>query len=156
MTTTAEFVEVETDPVSVAVIFDAPNAGELVRAYREECLIPNAEPQRATYEAMERASLLKCFGSFVNGELVGFVSVICVIMPHCGRRLATIESLFVDPRYRDTGAGVSLLSAAEQYALESGCLAVVALARVGSAFEKVLSRRVGYQQTHTQHTRWLA
>lgn len=146
-------------PVSVATIFDAPNATGLIRAYAEECLIPDAEPQRATYEAMERVGALKCFVAYADlggsSLLVGFVSIICAVMPHCGKRLATVESLFVEPAYRDTGAGVDLISAAEQCAADFGCLAITAAARVDSAFDKILSRRAGYAPTHTQHTRWL-
>jgi GNAT superfamily N-acetyltransferase len=147
-------------PVSVAAIFDAPNAADLIRAYAKECLIPDAQPQRMTYEAMERTGVLQCFAAYAGPEgaslLIGFVSVICAVMPHCGKRLATVESLFVEPDYRDTGAGVDLIAAAEQCAVNSGCLAITASARVDSAFDKVLSRRAGYALTHVQHTRWLA
>jgi GNAT superfamily N-acetyltransferase len=147
-------------PVSVATIFDAPNAADLIRTYAKECLIPDAQPQRMTYEAMEHAGVLKCFVAYAGSEgaplIIGFVSVICAVMPHCGKRLATVESLFVEPAYRDTGAGAGLIAAAEQCAADSGCLAITAAARVGSAFDKVLSRRTGYALTHSQHTRWLA
>ena len=156
-------------PVSVSEIFDAPNAADLLHAYAEECLVPDAQPQRATYEVMERAGVLKCFAAYVDLTtneldapavfpcplLVGFVSVLCAVMPHNGKRMATPESVFVDSAYRSTGAGDLLLDAAEQYATETGCIAITGLARVGSPFEKVLSRRAGYQLTHSQHTRWL-
>ena len=147
-------------PVSVAAIFDAPNAADLLCAYAKECLIPDAQPQRMTYEAMERTGVLQCFAAYAGPEgaslLIGFVSVIRAVMPHCGKRLATVESLFVEPDYRYTGAGAGLIAAAEQCAADSGCLAITAAARVGSAFDKVLSRRTGYALTHSQHTRWLA
>ena len=153
-------------PVSVAAIFDAPNAAYLLHSYAEECLIPDAQPQRAVYEAMEKTDLLRCFGAYASGPeidtaspyglLIGFISVATPIMPHCGKRIATVESLFVDPNYRHSGAGNYLLDEAERYAARMKCLALTCAARVGSAFDKVLSRRTGYALTHVQHTRWLA
>lgn len=198
-------VQIDIRPVPVAAIFDAPNSADLIRAYAKECLIPDAEPQRATYEAMEKVKVLQCFASYVRptdkdiliakanldaalkaneGDvefqigmeclsetgfwqfansvggiaeplLVGFISVIRAVMPHSGQLVATVESLFVDPAYRGTGAGAKLLSTAEQYAVDSGCVALTCMSRVNSAFDKVLSRREGYSLTHTQHTRWL-
>lgn len=146
-------------PVSFSEILDAPNSPSLLQAYAEECLIPDATPQRLTYEALEGAGALRCFAAFVYPEdsplLVGFVSVLVAVMPHHGNRLATVESLFVDSDHRDTGAGNLLLEVAEKHARESGCLNLVCTARVGSAFDKVLSRRAGYQLTHVQHTRRL-
>ena len=169
ITMTDAKTQIDIHPVPVAVIFDAPNSADLIRAYAKECLIPDAEPQRATYEAMEKAGALQCFaaysyadfGDFVIGRdasalLIGIVSVIRASMPHSGQLVATVESLFVDPDYRGTGAGAKLLFAAEQYAEDSGCVALTCMARVGSTFDKVLSRRDGYALTHMQHTRWLA
>ena len=154
--TTAAPVQVAILPVSFAAILDAPNSVDLIQAYATECLVPGAQPQRAAYEEMERVGALKCFAAYMGGRLIGFCSILCAVMPHTGFRLATVESLFVDPAYRGTGAGDLLLDAAEQYAKEAGCVAFTASARVGSAFEKVLSRRTGYSLTHSQHTRWLA
>jgi GNAT superfamily N-acetyltransferase len=143
-------------PVSFADILDAPNSAALIQAYATECLVSGAHPQRAAYEAMEKAGALKCFGAYIDSRLIGFCSVLSAVMPHTGHRLATIESVFVDPAYRNMGADADLLGAAEQYAAETGCRLVTALARVGSAYDKVLSRRSGYTLTHSQHTRWLA
>ena len=143
-------------PVPVAAILDAPNAEALLNAYAEECLVPGTQPQRAIYEAMEKGGALQCFAAYADsGLLIGFVSVLCAIMPHHGRRLATVESLFVDPAYRDSGAGTALLAAVEQHARDAKCSALVCTARIGSAFDKVLDRRPGYALTHSQHTRWL-
>ena len=149
-------------PVSVAAIFDAPNFTALSQANAKECLVPEAKPQRAFYEAIEQSGVLKCFAAYADLDgglplLVGFSAVLCTVMPdHPGKTLATIKSVYVEPAYRSTGAGDLLLDAAEQCAADSGCLAITAAARVDSAFDKVLSRRAGYALTHVQHTRWLA
>ena len=143
-------------PVSVATIFDAPNSTALFQANAAECLVPDAVPQRAIYEAMEQAGALKCFAAHLNTQLIGFISVIITIMPHNGKRIATVESIFVDPIYRVTGAGDSLLDAIDKCAEDSGCIGITGAARKGSRLEKVLARRAGYQQTHSVYTRWLA
>ena len=144
-------------PVSFIDILDAENADEILRAYAEECLVPGATPQRSIYEAMEKAGALQCFAAYTEATdlLIGFVSVLTAVMPHTGQPLATIESLFVDLPCRGTGAGLALLAAAEQYAQDFGCDKLVVTARVGSALDKVLSRRDGYTLTHLQHTRQL-
>ena len=51
-------IQVSIRPISVAVFLTAPNAVDLIRAYASECLVPDAEPQLAMYEAMEK--LGKC------------------------------------------------------------------------------------------------
>ena len=106
---------------------------------------------------MEKAGVIQCFAAYAlpGNLLVGFVSVLTAIMPHNGRRIAVGESIFVDSRYRNTGAGNSLLLAAEQYATKAECKVLTWLPRIGSAFDKVLSRRPGYALTHSQYTRWL-
>lgn len=133
----------------------APNAQELIDEYAAECSIPDAEPQHQMYEAMEKSGVLQCFGAYVADELIGFVSVLSSVMPHNGKRIATIESLFALPSHRDSGAGNALLSAAEQYTSESGCVALICTARVGSALETILSRRPGCEKSHSMFTRWL-
>jgi len=156
-------------PVSFPTIMDAPEFPSLLRTYAEECLVPGSAPQRAIYEAMEKAGTMQCFAASVDIAedvsdvstaihcpcLIGFASVLTTIMPHDGQRLATIESIFVDPDFRWTGAGNSLLLAAEQHAAAVGCLALVYTVRVDSALETVLSRRAGCQRTHSVFTRWL-
>lgn len=148
--------QVVIQPVSVAAIFDAPNSSDLFQANAAECLVPGAQPQRAIYDAMERAGVIMCFAAYSGSILIGFISVICTVMPHLGKRVATIESVFVDSEYRSTGAGNLLLDAAEQYAVNAGCIAITEATLVGSGMEKILSRRVGYRQTHSMHTKWLA
>ncbi len=148
-------IQVTIQSVRFSVILDAPNSADLIRAYATECLVPDSQPQPAIYAAMEKAGVLKCFAAYAGNVLVGFISILTAVMPHDGRLLATVESLFVSPDHRDTGAGNLLLDAAEEYARDSGCSKLAATARVGSAFDKVLTRRAGYKLTHSQHTRWL-
>ena len=147
--------EVTILPVSYAVILDAPNIPDLLHVYAEECLVPDAEPQRQLYAAMEQAGAVQCFAAYFDSLLIGFISVLRTIVPHDGHLIAGVESFFVDPAHRSTGAGLMLLAAAELYAADSGCRCLLASARLGSVLDIVLSRRTGYEHTHAQYTRWL-
>jgi GNAT superfamily N-acetyltransferase len=149
--------QVTIHPVPVAAIFDAPNSIGLLQAYAAECLVPDAEPRRPMYEAMEQSGVLQCFVAYFGSDnlLIGFVSVMPVIVPHDGHLIATTESLFVDPAYRHTSAFEDLFAAAEQYATAAGCRVLTCSARIGSQLDKVLARRAGFSRTHSQHTKWL-
>lgn len=146
-------------PVSVATIFDAPNVAELIHAYAAACIVSDAEPQRPLYDAMERAGIIHGFGAYVETNdsplLVGFASVICSIMPHDGHLVAALGELFVALPYRHTQAEDLLLSAVEQCATDSGARCFICQARLGSKYDKRLSQRAGFNQTHTQYTKWL-
>ena len=145
----------EIKPVSYSEILDDPNSAELLHAYSKDCVMPDYDPQRQMYAALENSGALHCFGAYLEDTLVGFASVITGVMPHNGKRMATIESLFALPSHRKYGIGDALLSAVEVLALKEGCVALLYTARVGSPLEVVLSRRPGCKESHTMFTRWL-
>lgn len=146
-------------PVSVATIFDAPNAADLIHAYAAACIVPDAEPQRPIYDTLEKAGVLHGFGAYVDLDdsrlLIGFASVLCSIMMHDGHLVATLGELFVDLPYRHTNAEDLLLSAVEQFASDAGSRCFVCQSRIGSKYDKRLSQRAGFNPTHTQYVKWL-
>lgn len=144
---------IEIQRCSVAEIRDA--AGGMIAAYADECCIPDAVPQWEMYRAMESAGLLTCFGAYVPGKLVGFVSVIASVMPHHGKLVATVESLYAAPEYRDSGAGNELMAAAKKHARDAGCVCLTYTARVGSKLETILALRAGCERSHEMFTKWL-
>ena len=141
--------------ISCEDIFYAPNSAELLDAYSKDCVMPDYNPQRQMYAALENSGALHCFGAYSDDILVGFVSVITGVMPHNGKRMATIESLFALPSHRKLGTGDALLSAVERFASEEKYVVLLYTARVGSPLEVVLSRRPGCKASHTMFTRWL-
>ena len=145
----------EIKPVSYSEILDAPNSAELLDAYAKDCVMPDYNPQRQIYQAMEKSGALYCFGAYVDDVLIGFVSVVTGVMPHNGKREATIESLFVLPSHRATGAASELMTTVEKVSAVTGCVALLYTARAGSPLEVVLSRRPGCKESHTMFTRWL-
>jgi GNAT superfamily N-acetyltransferase len=141
--------------VSYWQILCARNARELIGQYAAECSVPDYHPQSEIYAALEHSGALQCFGAYLADELIGFISVLSAVMPHNGVRVANIESFFVLSPQRRCGTGNALLSAAETYATESGCGALVYNARVGSRLEKILTRRANCERSHSVFTRWL-
>jgi hypothetical protein len=57
---------IEIRKCGVAEILDVGDAQGLIANYAEECLIPDAAPQRWMYLAMEETGVLTCFGAFTG------------------------------------------------------------------------------------------
>jgi hypothetical protein len=143
--------------VSYSEILYARNAWQLISEYAAECSVADQDPQADIYAALERTGALQCFGAYLGADgLIGFISVLSAVMPHNGKRVGNIESFFVLSPQRCCGAANALLSAAEVYAVESGCDALLYTARLGSRLQRILARRSGCEQSHTVFTRWLS
>lgn len=139
--------------IRTATIGEIEQAGalpELLAGYAEESSIPEfgqASPDFEAYRQMEAAGALHVVGVFAP-QLVGLAFMLVYGLPHySGRRICTMESLFVLPAYRAGGAGLKLLRAAEARALELGATALMASAPIGGRLAKVLPRS-GYRQTN--------
>lgn len=132
--------------VSYADILCAVNVQELLDEYAAECSIPEirqANPQADTYAALENSGVMKCFGMYVEAELVGFASVLIYVAPHCGEKLASIESLFVFKARRSHVSGLDLMTAVERFAQEEGCKGILYTASINGQLESLLSMRQG-------------
>ena len=129
-------------------------AERMIAAYAAECAIPDAQPQWDAYKAMEDAGVLVCFAADVDYNLVGFVSVIVARMPHHGKLVATVESIYASPEYREEGAGNQLMATAEKFARGQGCVCLTYTARVGSRLETILALRAGCERSHEMFTKW--
>lgn len=139
-------------PVTIAELFDAPNFAELRAEYEAESLrnpdMIGAPPNRAGYEQMERAGLLRPLGAFDGDRLVGFcVVLISPVLHFAGKVLATTESIFLSKGCRRNGAGIALISAAEDAAEEAGAKGLYITAPTDSSLSRVLPR-LGYGQTN--------
>lgn len=135
---------------SIAEIGESGLLPELVQAYAAESRIPElgeVSAQIETYRAMEASGAMFPIGAF-GPRLVGVATLLVYGLPHyAGRRVATMESFFVLPAARRTGAGLKLLHAAEQLAGELGATAFLVTAPVGGRLARVLPRS-GYRETN--------
>jgi GNAT superfamily N-acetyltransferase len=134
-------------------ILDEPNAKQLFAQYAEDCMRPGSQPQVEIYQRMERAGILGCFGAYEGEKLIGFATVVASVMPHDGKRIASLESLFVKRAFRDDGVATMLLSFVRHHAIAEGCAALLYTARVGSELEEML--RGACERTHSVFTEWL-
>ena len=145
--------------VSHAVILGAPNAQALIDEYANESANPqlgepNTDP--ALYAALEHAGAIQCFGAYEGEVLVGFASLLIFPSPHYGRKVATVESLFVTSGSRPHGVGQQLMGAIEHYAHTFNCRAIFYSAPVGSQLAMLLTASKPYKFTNVVFCRSLA
>jgi GNAT superfamily N-acetyltransferase len=131
---------------------------DLLEEYAAECSIPEIgpiNPQAEMYRAMEGMGLAHMFAGFHGEQLVGFASLLVSILPHYGKKAATVESLFVDKRHRANGYGIEIVDAMEEFAKGEGCIVILYIAPVGSQLERLLSLKKGYRKTNSVFCRVL-
>lgn len=132
-------------------ILGSEEAKELLREYATECSIPElgtTNPQIGMYAAMENSGLMRSFGAFKDDCLVGFATVLVYVLPHYGRKICTVESIFVAREHR-AELGKNLMVAVESHASENGCAGVLYSAPRGSRFERLLGSLKSYRQTNS-------
>lgn len=138
------------EPSTVAAITRSATFGALAKDYAAESQVkglPAATSDMTAYAQLEAAGLLHAFAATVDGELVGFLALLIGPHPRYRVALATLETLFVSPEHRSSGAGLKLLAMAESKARELGAPGLLASAPVGGALAEVLPRR-GYAETN--------
>lgn len=149
---------IEIHPCTVTDIEQADTLQQLLANYGRESCIPELGEASANfdmYRAMEGTGLLHVIGAF-GPELVGFAVLIVYGLPHYGGRMVcSMESFFVAPEARRSGAGLKLLRAAESRARELGASALMISSPVGGRLAKVLPRS-GYRETNRIFLRGLA
>jgi len=135
-------------PISYGEILDARL---LLSEYSAECSIPElgpTNPQRDMYSKMESSGLMRSFGVFDDALLVGFATVLTFVLPHYGKKIANVESLFVTAERRGT-FGRKLMEYIETFAKEADCVGLLYNARAGSSLERLLGSLPRYQRTNS-------
>lgn len=137
-------------PCSVADVLGASTIGQIAEEYAESSIkgLPTPMAKMDMYQHLEASGALSVFGAFVDGALVGFISVLCTVMPHYSVSLAVCESFFVLKSFRKTGAGLRLLNLAEERARSIGAPGLLISAPYGGILAGVLPR-VGYAPSNT-------
>ena len=135
---------------TVADLAQSPEFGALAAEYEAEGKRADIGPcrlQMDMYSGLESAGIMKFAGAWLDGELVGLVSVGGATVPHYDKPIATTESYFVRPHARRTGAGKLLLDQAEGMAVEFGAFGLFVSAPSGGRLAIVLPR-TGYGRTN--------
>lgn len=138
-------------PCTVAEIEQSASFPALIAAYAQESSIPELGEVSAdmdTYRDFEARGAMYAIGAFAP-ELVGVATVLIYGLPHyAGRRIASMESLFVLPSARRNGTGMRLLQAAKDLARDFGAPGLLVSAPVGSRLDKVLQRTADCRETN--------
>lgn len=101
------------------------------------------------YKKLESVGALRALGAYDDGEFIGLICMLISPNLHYSRNICTIESFFVRPEYRKSGAGLKLLSEAEKLAKEADAVAIFVSAQVESNLEKAMSASKRYKATNT-------
>jgi GNAT superfamily N-acetyltransferase len=139
-------------PIKYTQILDSPNAQTLLAEYSAECSIPEIgapNPQRELYARMEASDLMHSFGVFAENEMIGFATVLIFPLPHYGKQIANVESLFVAKAHRGGGSGRGLMQFIETFATAMNCAGVLYNARMGSNLERLLGSLPRYKRTNS-------
>ncbi len=124
-------------------IFEVLMAEALLAEYAKESALEGMPPPLAdkdTYFKLEDVGALHTFGAFLDGELIGFVTVLSTTLPHYSVRSAVAESIFVTEKHRKTGAGIRLIAAAKQRTRSISAPGLLIVAPIGSVLAEVLER----------------
>lgn len=142
---------VTVERATLAQIEYSPGLGAMLVDYAAESAITDigpARPQFAAYRMMEASGLFHAFAARLDGDLVGFLFLMTPTLPHFGKMVAVVESYFVAPSHRKSGAGTLLRQAAEEAASAAGAVGILFSAPAGGRLAKVMPR-VGYRETNT-------
>jgi GNAT superfamily N-acetyltransferase len=134
-----------------AEIWADPNFADLVAEYTAESAtvvgMPPPDAKLAAYLELESTGMLHVFGAVCEAALIGFIVLLVTPVPHYGKPLATVESVFVAAKHRGTCAGLLLLNQVENLAAMLGAPGPMVSARSGSRLADLLER-LGYVETH--------
>ncbi len=135
---------------TVAEIEQAPGFNALLAEYAAEAAIEGMPPpavKLATYHHLEGAGLLHALSAVLEGELIGFITVLAAPLPHYGISVAVSESFFVAKAHRASMAGLKLLREAEVKARELGSPGLLVSAPYGGKLFELLPK-LGYAETN--------
>lgn len=129
--------------VTLKQLTDDPKFAELIEEYADESAIadmPRPNYQLGMYKQMELIGQYHLLAAYVEGELVGFLTMVVAVLPHYGKRVATAESYFVTQSQRKGGPGLDLLRAAEWLAKALGAVGILVSAPHGGKLARVMPK----------------
>lgn len=125
-------------------------ASDLLAEYAEESAIsgmPTPTAKLEAYAILEKGGALKTFGAYLEDKLVGFITVLSMVLPHYSVCTSVVESFFVTKNHRKTGAGTKLRYAAEAHTEAIGSAGLLISAPLEGILAKVLPG-AGYVETN--------
>jgi len=143
--------QVEYRPITFDQLESDASWPDMFAEYAQECRIAGMPPcdyQRDMYRLMDSQGIMQLIGAYVGDNLVGFCNLLVTRLPHYGRLVGTMESMFVSKDWRKSGAGIGLVREAERVSAKAGAVAVLMTAPAGGSMERLMPM-VGYRHTNT-------
>ena len=143
--------------ITISELLEDPSFPCLIHGYERECAMagmPPCSPSFVMYKQFAEHKLLDVFGAYEDdygkrGGLIGFACLLTTVVPHYGAPASCTESIYVDPAWRKSGAGLALINACKARAKERDSVVMFTSAPVGSKLERVLSRIKSSQPANT-------
>lgn len=137
-------------PISADELTSRPEFAALVQEYEQEAKgagLPASNIRPESYRSLEAVGALHVFAAFLDGTLIGFISIVASKALHFHRVLPVSESWFVTRSARGTLAGLKLLRAAEEKAEALSDLGLRVSVPAGSGLDRLLVHE-GYVVTN--------
>ena len=129
--------------VTLKELTSDPEFAGLIEEYADESAIagmPRPDYQFGLYRMLEMNGDFHFIAAHIEGKLVGFLTMGITVLPHYGKRVATVESYFVKQSHRSGGPGLDLLRAAEWLAKACGAIGILVSAPKGGKLSRVMPR----------------
>lgn len=141
---------VEIKQCSIIDLFVREDFHSLVKEYLAESSVKELGEYNVTvdmYIPLHNSGKFFVWGAFIEDELIGFVNVISLAMPHHGKLISTIESIFVAKQHRNTGAGVKFMRIVDEHAKNIGAVGVVYNAPIHGSLVEYLENSDKFVET---------
>lgn len=126
------------------------NLDDLVKACREEGGaegLPEGKLSHEIYRSLEANGNLFVIKALDDGTLMGAIIILLYISPHYSVKLAQVDLVFLDKKYRNTRAGLEMLKQAEDVSKRNGAIGISFNAHIHTALEELLNIKK-YKLTH--------
>lgn len=104
------------------------------------------DPDVERYNVMDDAGLLRCYTARFNGELIGYVVLICASLHYKSTKIANQDVLFLLPEYRRGRAGIGLIKFAEERLRQEGFSVIYQHQKIEHPALGVVLEKIGYKK----------
>ncbi len=118
-----------------------PYYHDIINGYADECAIegmPRPKPDGRVYQQLINNGVMFPFTARIHPFLIGFIALLVTPNPHYGCLIGTVESFYVLPEHRSSGAGLQLLARARQHATTLGAKGLLVSAPADGTLSAVL------------------
>lgn len=127
--------------ITTAEFFAHPDSSGLLEGYARECAnsgLPPYCPHRELYALLDENGALRTLAAFEGERMLGMLTLLVAVNPHYSVPLGMVESWYVAPEHRATGAGLALYRMAKFEAGTSGAHALYVSAPKGGQLAGVM------------------